>query len=363
MNQSFSVIFPPDSPYRQLAHKLDSLPNRFPPADDESDLQLLAKLFTPREADLTANLSEDYETLQQISQRLDWNIGEVNTILKDMSQKGLISVGKTAQGRLGFKLLPFVVGIYENQLSRMDAELAQLFENYYTRAFGKALEKTPQFHRVIPVGKSLNKTLEIRPYESVYDLIDQAQAWAVGDCICRVQKSLIGEPCGHPLDVCLILSDQTHAFDGVAGIRVLNREEAIQTLQRAAEAGLVHTVSNNQKDIWYICNCCTCSCGILRGMVDLGIANVVAYAAYISQVNQDLCINCGECLPYCQFGALVLTDTIQIIENRCAGCGICTTKCPQGALSLVQRIDEIIPPMTSEDWRKARHHSSEHDLP
>jgi electron transport complex protein RnfB len=54
------------------------------------------------------------------------------------------------------------------------------------------------------------------------------------------------------------------------------------TLRRAAEAGLVHSVSNSVEGTYYICNCCTCSCGILRGMAELGIANVVASSAFVN---------------------------------------------------------------------------------
>ena len=76
------------------------------------------------------------------------------------------------------------------------------------------------------------------------------------------------------------------------------------TLRRAAEAGLVHTVSNSQEGVWYICNCCTCSCGILRGMADLGMANVVARSAFVNQVDEDACRRAALLRAACQFGAM-----------------------------------------------------------
>ena len=249
------------------------------------------------------------------------------SLLKEMSQKGLIATGKTTQGRLGFGLLPFVVGIYENQNERIDIELAQLFEDYYLHAFGAALEIKPQVHRVIPVWESIPNTMEVQPFESVTGLIDQAQAWGVSDCICRKQKALIGQACEHPLDVCMILGDTPDAFACSSTIRPLSREGSYQTLQRAARAGLVHCVSNNQHNVWYICNCCTCSCGILRGMVDLGIANVVARSPFVNQVDEDLCTGCGECLDACQFNALSIDGVAQVQEVRCAGCGVCIQFC------------------------------------
>jgi hypothetical protein len=64
------------------------LPNRFPPAQDGSDLRLLAGLFTPEQADLAAALRPELETPAQISRRLARGPHETASLLKEMSQKG-----------------------------------------------------------------------------------------------------------------------------------------------------------------------------------------------------------------------------------------------------------------------------------
>ncbi len=222
------------------------------------------------------------------------------------------------------------------------------------KALGRALAIQPQVHRVIPVGVSVKNTMEVQPYESVTGLVNQMQAWGVSDCICRVQKALIGKPCKHPVDVCMALSPRPDVFNGSSVVRPLTREGALETLQRAAEAGLVHCVSNNQADVWDICNCCTCSCGVLRGMVDLGIANVVARSAFVNRVDEAQCLGCGDCLEACQFGALTVNEFAHVTEIRCVGCGVCVPVCPQGALGLERRPGETEPPLNEEAWRAAR---------
>ena len=152
----------------------------------------------------------------------------------------------------------------------------------------------------------------------------------------------------------MVFSMQPDAFSGVQVVRALSRDEARQVLQMAAEAGLVHCVSNNQQELWYICNCCTCSCGILRGMAELGAANVVARSAFINRVDDALCIACGECVDTCPFHALTLDSSLQIFELRCVGCGVCVPVCPQGALGLERRAEAMQPPATEADWRSAR---------
>ena len=147
-------------------------------------------------------------------------------------------------------------------------------------------------------------------------------------------------------------------------IRSLTKEEAYATLQLAADAGLVHSISNKQQGHWYICNCCTCSCGILRGIKEFGIANVVARSPYLSVVDGDSCSGCELCLDACQFEALS-HDTIAVVDaTRCVGCGLCVLACPDQALSLIRRPVEEIPevPVTKHAWRQARAESLGIDL-
>ena len=350
------------TPYQKLAKRLDALPNGFPATQDGAELHLLEKLFTPEEAALAAELRITLETPKEIASRFqksglgEFDFRDLKTQLKGMAKKGLINAGR-AEGGLGYGLLPFVVGIYEMQIGRIDKELAQLFETYYQQAFRQMLKVQPEFHRVVPIGESIEMDLEVQPFESASEIINSAQAWGVTDCICRLQKSLIGDPCEHPLDVCMILSQRPGVFDRSSVITPLTREQAHATLRRAADAGLVHSVSNSREELSYICNCCTCSCGILRGMAEMGIANVVARSPFINQVDERLCIGCEDCQAYCQFEALKIFDGFMVVDDiRCVGCGICVRACPERAMTLVRRpADETLPiPASEREWQTKR---------
>lgn len=345
----------PDPAYKRLAEHLHSLPNGFPPTDSGVELRLLARIFTPEEAELACHLRLTPEMPAQIAARIGADPKDLAARLKSMARAGQIAATRSEDG-LVFGALPFVFGIYEYQVGVLDQELAQLFEDYYREAFGQELAIQPPIHRVIPVEESVQVGLEIRPYESAVEILDTAKAWGVLDCICRKQKALIGDPCHHPIDTCLAMSDTPGAFEHNPVIRALTRDEAVAVLQRAAEAGLVHSVNNAQQDVTYVCNCCTCSCGILRGIADLGIANVVARSAFVAQVDEGACVGCDLCLDRCQFGALSLDGTAQVDESRCVGCGVCAPACPEKALILVRRptADVLQPPQTEAEWRRAR---------
>lgn len=340
-------------PYQSLAVRLHSLPNAFPPTASGVERKLLAKLFTPEQAALAAQLRLTKETAAELAERLHREPGPTRKILKSMARSGLIAAGRTDRG-VGYGLMPFVVGIYEMQIGRIDLELAQLFESYYLEAFGTALTYTPAFHRVIPVQQSVQYESEIQPYEHVASILEGAQSWGVMDCICRKQKALVDDPCDHPMEVCMIFGSAPGAFDNNETVRGLTLEQAKQTLQMAAEAGLVHSVSNNQKGLHYICNCCTCSCGILRGIADLGVANVVAKSSYVNAVDDDLCIQCDLCGEHCQFDAINSETAVQIDQDRCVGCGVCIQHCPEDALSLMLREQSSTPPLSSKEWGQMR---------
>jgi ferredoxin len=343
------------SPYQSLAERLNALPDGFPPTEDGAELRLLQFLFSPEEAQLAAQLRLTKETSSEITSRLELDHKPTRDLLKKMSRKGLIAAGKV-DGGIGFGLEPFVIGIYEHQAGRIDEKLAKLFEQYYKQAFSTALDVKPQFHRVIPVDETVDVDMEVLPFESVTSLIDQANSWGVLDCICRKQKALIGEACDHPLEVCMVFNERPNTFDGHPVIRSLDREGAYAVMRTATEAGLVHSISNKQDGHQYICNCCTCSCGILRGMAEMGVANVVARSPFISAVDEDLCAKCETCSDYCQFEAITYQEIAVVDRNRCVGCGLCALHCPDEAMTLERRpSEEILPvPETISKWRMHR---------
>ena len=341
--------------YRALAQRLDALPNGYPATESGVELRILERLFTVEEAELACQLRLTLETPDELAARLGLEPRPLMSALIGMAKRGLIKAARIPRG-WGFGLLPFVVGIYEMQNPVLDSDFARLFEEYYRQAYAPVMLAAPSVHRVIPVDKAVRVDMEIHPYESASTIVEANQAWAVVDCICRKQKALVGDPCDHPVDVCLSLSAMPGAFDKSGAMKALTKDEAHAVLRRSAEAGLVHTVSNNQEGLTYICNCCACSCGILRGIAEFKMANAVARSAFVNQIDAGLCQGCGLCEDACQFDALQVADTAIVNAFRCVGCGVCMLACPEGALALVRRPEaEVLPPpITEDDWRRER---------
>jgi ferredoxin len=335
----------PEEIYRQLAQRLDALPNGFPPTESGVELRLLAKLFTPEEAALAASMRLTREPADAIAERADVDPERAYGTLKQMVRKGLIRL-KRGEGRLLFGLMPFAVGFYEEQLPRMDEELATLVEAYFQETGGAGItQHPPALQRVIPVEESIPFELEIFPHERATQLLENAKSWGVRDCICRVQQRLIGKGCDYLVESCLVFAPVEGAFDHSEVDRAISKEEALQILREAEEAGLIHSTGNYVGPHFYICNCCTCCCGIMRGVAEFGVPTAIAKADFRAVVDAETCIGCGDCVERCQFEALSVPDAVCLVdEARCVGCGLCAAACPTGALRLERRPEGQVPP-------------------
>jgi len=353
-----------DPVYKRLADRLDTVPNGFTATESGIELKLLAKLFTPEEAAVALHLRLTPEPAERIAGRTGDDPRRLQGVLDGMVERGLILRKERKEG-VTYGLLPFVVGIYELQLEHMDEELASLFEDYYKEGFHELLRMKPALQRVIPIEQNIPTDLEVMPYERASELLGEAQSWGVMDCICRKQKKLIGKGCEHPIDVCMIFSRRPGTFDESTAIRALTKEEALGVLRRAAEAGLVHTVGNQQRGVYYVCNCCSCSCALLRGVTEYGIMSATAPSSYVARVDDDECAGCELCIERCQFGALSVVDDIcRVDEQRCYGCGQCVLACGDEAIRLVPRPADKMPrpPESMPDWIRERAGSREIDL-
>ncbi len=342
--------------YKKLAEHLDRIPNGFPETASGVELKILAKLFTPEQAELACLLGLEPQSAKEIAAGAGRDEREIFAALKTMVKQGLI-VAERGAGSLVFKSLPFVVGIYERHNDRLDEEFAQLFELYFKEAFHKVMSIKPSVHRVIPIEKSIPLNIDVLPYERASTYIENAASWGVQDCMCRVQQRLVGAGCDHSLNNCLSFSSKPNAFASLASVRSLSKEEALQILAEADKEGLVHSVRNVQQGVDYICNCCSCCCGILRGLGEFGSLNAIDRSPFFAVVDEDLCSGCETCIDRCQFKAISVGGGVCRIDRaRCFGCGLCVTSCPEQALRLQPKesAETEPPPGTEKDWQKQR---------
>ena len=344
-----------ESVFEQLADALDRLPNGFPRTETGVEIRILKKIFSPEQAALACHLTGTYEPVDGIAQRAGKSAGEVSRQLFKLVRSGVVWLDKQ-DGKVLFRLAPFVVGIYEAQIELLDHELAHLVEEYFAGAGAQGIMKPqPALQRVIPARGSL-KSEAVLPYDDVRAILLAAKTFNVNNCICRTQQGLLGQPCEYPLEICLSFSQNERAPKPGD----LSQAEALALLDKAEQVGLVHTVSNVMEGVGYVCNCCGCCCGILRGITDWGIENSVAYANYYAVIDPTFCANCGNCIERCQVGAISEGEGVSVVDRaRCIGCGLCVTGCPNDVARLVRKPEaEIVPPPKDfAAWEHERLHN------
>jgi MinD superfamily P-loop ATPase len=58
----------------------------------------------------------------------------------------------------------------------------------------------------------------------------------------------------------------------------------------------------------------------------------------VADIDQDLCIQCGNCEEYCRFGAIEYRDERFYVDPvKCEGCAVCTLVCPANATTMKDR--------------------------
>ncbi len=347
-----------DSIYKKLAQLLDTLPNGFPATESGVEMKLLRKIFDPDEAELFCDLRLKYETPEEVAQRTGRPLTNLAEKLESMWHRGLLFGIDFGTVKV-FRIMPWVFGIYEFQLKRMDREFAELCEEYGP-VFGKQFfGNKPHLMQVVPIEKEIRNHQETLPYERVSAIIENGLSFGVNECICKKEQHILENGCQKPLEVCLAIAPIPGVFDHHPLIKKsITKEEAYEVLRKSEEAGLVHLTSNVESGHYYICNCCGCCCGVLRSMNELGVTEAINSAFY-AEIDSTVCVACGLCADErCQIQAITgeAGENYQVIREKCIGCGLCVSTCPTNAIGLVRKeaADLVTPPKDEKEWFEKR---------
>ena len=339
--------------HEQLADAIQRRGGGVPAVKCQDFYDILDTLFTEEEARLAIIMPDVPVSADMLWEQAGRSTAQVGETLEAMAKKGLIFAMKFDEKRY-YILFPLVPGMMENQIltgivNDRTRKIAKLFEKYFvtlSKKVGSAestFSKVP-FARIIVIDQNIPSDTTVQPYDKLLPYIDRAKDIAVVTCHCRQMGELLDNPCAKPKDVCLAIGPGARYMYEYGLAKRISKEEAYEVMNRAEEAGLVHSVSNTGKYIDFICNCCICHCETLKGLKKYGQRGPAVLSSFISGVDADECIGCGDCIGRCPMEALMMKEELAVVDNkRCIGCGLCVRVCPTGAIRMHDREGAVAP--------------------
>ncbi len=329
-----------DDIYRKLARHLDDLPAGFPATESGVEIRILKRLFTPEEAELALHTTLIPEEARVIARRAGISKEEAEERLHEMAQKGLLLNIELPNRPALYMAAQYVVGIWEYQVNRLTEGLIQDMNEYLPEFVDMdTWQKAPQL-RTIPVGRSLEASMEVMSYETAEDLVRSQKKIRVLPCICRREHTMVGEGCDKPEESCLVFGTGAYYYEKRGIGRDIDVEECLEVLKQADKKGLV-LQPNNAKKLSNICCCCGCCCQILIHMKKHPKPAEVVSSPFIVAYDADTCKACGVCVDRCQMEAMAMKEeAVEIDLDRCIGCGLCVSTCPTKSLSLERKPEE-----------------------
>lgn len=325
--------------------------------------------YTPQEAELLTGMPFTESSIEELAALKKMDPDELAPLLDDLSSKGLffrIRRGSSFRYRLvdgRFVLLRSFW--WSGRNDEQTRAVAPHVNRYYRDGFG---DNWKDVHtkglRVLPIRQTVEDPRMLLPYEDALELLRNEDRFAVATCACRHRKGLDPDhpPCKHEAENCLHFGRYAdYIIDNNLGRRIV-REEAEGILTKSADAGLIHAVSNWQRELDTICNCCRCCCLYLEAFHVLKHSKPMNHSNYELQTNPKTCSGCGLCVKRCPMEALSLEESLEARNKSgkiavlkpgiCVGCGVCAHKCPTDSLALRRRKKPDHPPIDVAEQRK-----------
>jgi len=323
-----------DMPYLKLREFLDQFPLGFPQTSSGVEIEILKRLFTEDEAKIAVLLTPLPEEASQIAGRAALDKKDLEENLELMSKKGLVFRARR-KGKTFYNAAPFMIGLYEYSVKKLDQKLAALYQEYYETAYCEEMgaSNVPGF-KVLPITEKVEADVALFPFLKLKEGVKAARKIAVADCLCRKEARLLGDGCDHPLENCLTFGAAAEYYIENGMGREITSEEAIEILDQADKSGLVHAGANT-KHLSNICNCCPCCCASMKGITKKGHdKHKYMNALFEAVVDEEECIGCEECIERCPVKAITVEDTARVNMEKCLGCGLCAGVCSTEAITL-----------------------------
>ncbi|MGQ9680858.1 MAG: hypothetical protein ACUVV4_08905 [Candidatus Bathyarchaeia archaeon] len=210
--------------------------------------------------------------------------------------------------------------------------------HYYTEKEPVEIAESFKLAVTLPVDVEIKADHRVLDLNGVEKILRDSKLIFLNDCGCRT----LHRNCGNPLDTCIAVNVKPDYAEKNKEYnpRRVTVEEALASLRKSHEAGLVHMayiMKSDDKPL-LTCSCYTCCCHTVGGLRH-GIHTKVLSSKLIADDDDSKCINCGECVKRCVLGARKMQDGVKKYEQiKCFGFGLCVSTYPSNVIMLVKRL-------------------------
>ena len=272
-------------------------------SDEQADVALVMGLRKPR-------------TIEYIAKKANLSVEKAHKLAMELAQIGVCKVYTDEKGKEVFMVQIYAPGILEMMVNNAESvkkypQIGRAFEEYTRLRIAPIAPNLPMgtgMMRVIPIQSAIDGNMKAVPYEKLSYYLDKYDTFSLSDCSCRRSRRILNQGCGHlEKDMCIQMGTGAEYYIRTGRGRQVSRKEVEEILKKAEEAGLMHQMPNIEGlgETAAICNCCACSCFAMRVATLFNTPDAIR-SNYVSQVDSDKCVACGQCVENCPTNALRL---------------------------------------------------------
>ncbi len=261
----------------------------------------------------------EHLTAEEVAARCGKTVEETHRILEEMAEVGVCIVNNI-DGKDVYWYDTWVPGIMEMMVNHPTnphkyPQIAEAFEAYGRVRGAMTAGMAPVgvgLMRVIPIEQAISGETRRASYEELSKYIEDNTIFSVSNCSCRTAREIMGEGCGHlKEDMCIQMGHGAEYYIRTGRGRQVTKEEVYAILRKAEENGLMHEIPNldGSGKTHAICNCCGCGCFSMRTAEMFLNADMIR-SNYVSQVDKEKCVACGQCVENCPVNALQLGQKV-----------------------------------------------------
>jgi NAD-dependent dihydropyrimidine dehydrogenase PreA subunit len=333
--------------------------------DSEARLPMISSYVTPEEAAFLSGfprrMLDAERTLDELAEVKQIDRDELEQKLKALCAKGMLHNkrdGDVVRYSLNDSFFIFLRAIYwPGEANQTAKEAAPHVNKYFLDGwFDQWKDVQISGLRSLPIGETIEGGHEILPFEDVAKVVDKFEYYTVSECPCKTRHNMdpAYKKSSKPTEVCLHFDDLGRYIVENGMGREITKEETLEILKKAADAGLVHGLTNWMDKPDTICSCCPDYCMFFEAYHKLGHGKSLDPSNYLLKTVPDKCKACALCIKRCPMDAIQLKvhadaknkfrKAISVDPDACIGCGVCVHKCPTGSLVLVRREETTTPP-------------------